>query len=211
MSRTADHPARRRQIQDGVRAVALAGGLGAVTVARTAAAAGVSVGLVQHYYASKEELLSNTQRDMMHDVVARVDAAIAREERRHARIEHMMRAGLEELLPLDQRRREEVYLRRAFAGMALDHQALSEHQARSDDLLRQRIVDGVLNATRCGETRADVDAPFEAYALLALTDGLAAHLLSATGASQRCWARASLAARLADLFPGRCSRESSTN
>src|SRR5688572_9761853 len=60
MPRTADHDARRRQVADAVERLVADEGLDAVTVARTAAAAGISVGLVQHYFPAKDDMLLHT-------------------------------------------------------------------------------------------------------------------------------------------------------
>lgn len=210
MPRTADHAARRRQITSAVRGVAVADGLATVTVARTAAAAGVSVGLVQHYYASKEELLVETLGTVLDDVLARVDTASARAERRHARIERMMAAALEQLLPLDRVRQEETYLRHAFAALALDREVLRPHQRRFDELLTARAVRAIENGTRCGEVARDVDAPLEAEALLALAGGLASRLLVDDRLAHRRRARQAIAGRAAALFAGPCAREAAT-
>lgn len=57
-----DHNERQRQITDAVCRITLRGGLGAATFRQIAAEAGMSVPLVQHYFATKAELLAMTQR-----------------------------------------------------------------------------------------------------------------------------------------------------
>ena len=57
MPRHADHDARRRQLADAALHVALDQGLDRVSVPRIAAQAGVSVGLVQHYFPAKAALV----------------------------------------------------------------------------------------------------------------------------------------------------------
>ena len=57
MPRVVDHDERRREITYAVWQLAAAGGLGAVTLRAVAAEAGVSVGRIQHYFASEEELV----------------------------------------------------------------------------------------------------------------------------------------------------------
>lgn len=208
MVRTADHEARRSQIVGAVKELALDVGLNHVTIAGVAQAAEVSVGLVQHYYSSKEQLLLDTFRTVRQDVLARVDAAIVRAERRHERIEQMLLDGLEQLLPLTRKRRDEVHLVHSFAGAALENavlqpgfrEALTEHQSRVEQALE--------NGKLCGEVESATDSPAEAYALLALTDGLAARLLTQRSQAQRVWARAALARETARLFPGECHRHS---
>lgn len=206
MPRTADHPARQRQITDGVRRVALESGLGTVTIAAAARAAAVSVGLVQHYYSSKDELLADTLRAVLQDIADRRDQAIAHAERRHARIEHMMGDALLQLLPLDEPRREETYLRHAFAGLALDNPGLREHQRQFNAEMVTRAATAITNGNLCGETAEATDSNLEAHALLALVDGLAAQLLISPEAADQAPARQVIAARMAALFPGPCSR-----
>ena len=206
MVRTADHAARRAQIVSAVKELTLDVGLSHVTVAGVAHSAGVSVGLVQHYYATKEQLLLDTFNTVCEDVLHRVDTAIVRAERRHARIEQMLLEGLEQFLPLSKKRRDEVHLVRSFAGAALENAALqpglratlTEHQNR----LEQALENGKL----CGEVEPTTDSPAEAYALLALTDGLSARLMTQRSRAQQAWARGALAREAARLFPGECHR-----
>ncbi len=54
------------------RDVALDEGLSGVTVASVARRAGVSVGLVQHYFSSKGELMQRVFVDLLADVDSRV-------------------------------------------------------------------------------------------------------------------------------------------
>ena len=191
-----------------MRELALASGLGSVTVAGTAKAAGVSVGLVQHYYDSKESLLADTLSRLLSDIEGRVDSAIIRAERDHARIEHMLGAGLLELLPLSPTHRDETYLRHAFAGLALDNPTLAEHQQAFDRRFRDRITQAVRNGMECGEVTPDTDALLEGEAAFALTQGLAARLLVDPDEGVRSRARAAIAARMANVFVGPCARES---
>ncbi|KRF11535.1 hypothetical protein ASG90_17580 [Nocardioides sp. Soil797] len=205
MARTADHEARKAQIIRGVTSLALSEGLGRVTVAGAARSAGVSVGLVQHYYASKEELFLETFDAVRDTVLARVDAATARAEQRGARIEHMLADGLKQMLPLDRRRREEAYLVHAFTGLCLDDEKLLGHLRTSDAHLSQRVATALENGKVCGEVDSATDSAAAGFALLALTGGMATRLLTSPGTSARRWATEALAARAAELCPGTCT------
>lgn len=209
MARTADTDARRAQIVAGVTELALESGLGRVTIAGAAKSAGVSVGLVQHYYASKEELLLDTFSSVRTDVLARVERASVRAERRGARIEQMLVAGLGQLLPLDRRRREEAYLAHAFAGLALDDAQLRTQLRRADDELSARVATALENGKKCGEVSGGTDSDAAGFSLVSLTHGLATRLLNATSAAggpqRRHWAVGAVAAAAADLCPGPCS------
>jgi AcrR family transcriptional regulator len=204
MARTANHDERRAQILGGVRAVTTSSGIGKVTVARTAEAAGVSVGMVQHYYGSKEELLIDAFAAVRADVLTRIDGEIARAEKRGARIEEMLVDGLGQLLPIGARRRDEVYVAHAFAGLALEDATLQVHLRAAHEQLQNRVAIGLTNGKECGEVDTELDVDLAAYSLVALTDGLAARLLIHTGGTQRSWALQSIRARAADLCPGKC-------
>ena len=140
--------------------------------------AGVSVGLVQHYYGSKEELLVDTLERVLADALARVDRATTDAEQRHSRIEHMLANGLEQLLPLDEVRREETCLtvvREPRPTPQLRARSAGFRPARG--LAAERVV--------CGEVpdSALTDPDLEGLALLALVDGLAGDSLAPTLAS----------------------------
>ncbi len=207
MPRTADHDARRAQICDGVRASAHQLGLVSVTMSSAARSAGVSVGLVQHYYNSKEALLVDTLDRVLADILGRVEHATARAESRNARIEHMVGAGIEELLPIDRTRRIEARLRLSFAGLALDHEEFREHQARFASVLRQRAARAIENACECGEIPEPdaIDPQREAMALLSLADGLCLQLLTSSEPDDVDRAREVIATRMSALFRGACS------
>ncbi len=178
-----------------------------MTIARAAKAAGVAVGLVQHYYSSKEELLGDTFAAVRVDVLTRIDAEIARAEKRGARIEEMLFDGLTQLLPMGPRRRDEVYLSHAFVGLALEDDTLRARLRDAHQQLQDRVTTALTNGIACGEVDTDTDTGRVAYSLLALTDGLASHLLIQSGPQARAWATESLRIRVAEACPGRCSHQ----
>ena len=65
MPRQVDHLQRRREFAEAVWAVIAAQGIEGVTLRAVAAEAGVSVGRVQHYYATREELVRDSCRLMI--------------------------------------------------------------------------------------------------------------------------------------------------
>lgn len=209
MPRTADHPARRRQILDGVRDTAVRGGLGSVSIARAADAAGVSVGMVQHYYPTKQALLMDAFDDVQRAAVERVDTQIEASERQGARIEEMVVDSLEQFLPLDEQRRAEVYLHHAFAGLALENADLAEHLSRSSEALEARLCQALTNGKTCGEVETGLDVAPAATGLLALVHGLALRLLTAGSSADVASARAALRSAVAHACPGECRRHAS--
>ena len=178
-------------------------GLGAVTVARTAARAGISVGLVQHYFPSKDDMLLHAFERVSADAAARV-ADIVRTGARHERsIAEILHAALSEHLPLDGPRRAEYRVTRTFAGRALDNPALAEVDARAAAAMHAELVRAVGNGVECGEVGPDLDADAAAARLGAVTEGLATRVhRAAPGAADL--AEAVLRAELAAVFTGEC-------
>ncbi|MEE2037307.1 TetR/AcrR family transcriptional regulator [Nocardiopsis sp. CT-R113] len=203
MPRTADHAHRRAQITGAVCELIADSGLGAVTVARTAARAGISVGLVQHYFPSKDDMLLHAFERVSADAAARV-ADIVRTGARHERsIAEILHAALSEHLPLDGPRRAEYRVTRTFAGRALDNPALAEVDARAAAAMHAELVRAVGNGVECGEVGPDLDADAAAARLGAVTEGLATRVhRGAPGAADL--AEAVLRAELAAVFTGEC-------
>lgn len=128
MPRVADHDARHGQITDAVQRLIVRHGLTAVTVARTAAEAGMSVGLVQHYFTAKDEMLLATFTRVNGRFTARVDELVNRGEAEGRTIAEMLRQALAELMPLDDARRAEFLVRLAFADQAAHNARLAAVQ-----------------------------------------------------------------------------------
>ena len=208
MPRTADHQARRHQIGLAVCDLISEHGLDAVTVARTAAAAGMSVGLVQHYFRTKDDMLLHA----FTEVSARIRARIARHVEagtRHRRpIAAVLGEAMTELIPLDETRRAEFRVARAFAGRALDSPDLARVDAETAQALRRDAARAVHNGKECGEVAPDLDPWPAAVRLMAVTEGLAMQVYrDPDGPDGR--ATAALAAsivrdELAGVFTGEC-------
>jgi AcrR family transcriptional regulator len=201
MPRVADHDARRRQVAEAVAALVADGGLDAVTVARTAAAAGISVGLVQHYFPSKDDMLLYAFTHTRGLIERRVELDAERADAAGARIEHILLEALTQLLPLDEARRREARVALAFTGRAVENPRLAEALRASNAHLRGRLAQAIRNGEECGEVPQGTDAEVEAARLLSAVDGLVLHLYADPAALS---AEAALADHLARLFPGPC-------
>lgn len=95
-------------------------GLDAVTVARTATTAGMSVGLVQHYFRTKDDMLLHAFNQVSARIRKRADERIRAGTEHRRPISQIMAEVMAEFIPLDERRRTEFRVTRAFAGRALD-------------------------------------------------------------------------------------------
>ncbi|GAA2694532.1 hypothetical protein GCM10010400_70180 [Streptomyces aculeolatus] len=176
MPRTADHAARRREIAAAVRHLVATAGLDAVKVAAVAREAGISVGLVQHYFASKDDLLLFAYEQVTGAFRERVAGWIARGTQEQRRISDVVFHSLLEQLPLDEDRRAEYRVTRAFLGRSLDNAALAEVARATAADFRGQLATAVHNGKECGEVAADVDGDVAAARIAALVTGLADQL-----------------------------------
>lgn len=212
MPRHADHDARRAQLADAALEVALAGGLDRVSVPRVAAAAGVSVGLVQHYFPAKAGLVLTAYERLCSRTDARWAALVEVGEEAGRSIRDMVGAALTEVLPLDPARRAEALVRLEFATRSTRDDGLRDLAARHRASLRRRLAGVVVNGLTCGESDPALDPARAALELLALTDGLVLDLLTAALAPEEAPrdptgdAEVVLRAAVARVFPGRCTR-----
>jgi AcrR family transcriptional regulator len=204
MPRVADHDERRRQVAHAVQRLISAGGLDGVTVAKTAAEADISVGLVQHYFRSKDEMLLFTYGQILDSIEARLAELILRAEDARTRIEHILLDGLAELMPLDDNRRQEWRVALAFAGRAVDDPQLAAARTAALTRIRSRIAEAITNGKECGETPEHLDAMTEAATIAAYAEGLSAHLYADPEGMPAETALAALGTHLSRLFTGTC-------
>ncbi|MGV9761146.1 TetR/AcrR family transcriptional regulator [Streptomyces tricolor] len=206
MPRVADHDARHGQITDAVQRLIVRDGLTAVTVARTAAEAGVSVGLVQHYFTAKDEMLLATFTRVNRRFTARVDELVNRGEAEGRTIAVMLRQALAELLPLDDTRRAEHLVRLAFADQAAHNTRLATVQKETLADIRSRVAQAIHNGTVCGEVTGTVDAADQALRIVACTDGLALHTHIDPDGTPEPAILAALDDQIGRVFTGTCRR-----
>ncbi|GAA2198097.1 TetR/AcrR family transcriptional regulator [Streptomyces bangladeshensis] len=206
MPRVADHDARHGQITDAVQRLIVRDGLTAVTVARTAAEAGVSVGLVQHYFTAKDEMLLATFTRVNRRFTARVDELVNRGEAEGRTIAVMLRQALAELLPLDDTRRAEHLVRLAFADQAAHNTRLATVQKETLADIRSRVAQAIHNGTVCGEVTGTVDAADQALRIVACADGLALHTHIDPDGTPEPAILAALDDQIGRVFTGTCRR-----
>ncbi|MBL7255608.1 TetR/AcrR family transcriptional regulator [Paractinoplanes lichenicola] len=204
MARTADHDARRQQVAEAVERLVASEGYDAVTVAKTAAAAGISVGLVQHYFPSKDDMLLHAFTHARERTERRVLADADRADQAGARIEQILLGALTELLPLDERRRRECRVELAFTGRAVDNPRVAEALGRSNAHLRAMLARAIRNGKECGEVDPTADEEAEAARTLAVLDGLKLHAYTEPATMTADASRAALAGELARVFTGEC-------
>ncbi|MFI6031685.1 TetR/AcrR family transcriptional regulator [Amycolatopsis magusensis] len=158
MPKRVDHHERRVRIADALLRVAADDGVEAVSLRHVAAAAGVTTGMVQHYFRTKEEMLLFA----LEAVSERVEARIAAHPRGAL---ELVRALLVEQLPLDETRRAEGRVALAFQAAATHSEAIAAKLREASEGLRAHLA-GLLREV------TSADPHQTATALLALVEGL---------------------------------------
>lgn len=165
--RDADVEQQRTWIAEAVGRLIARGGLEAVSLRNTAREADVSMGRVQHYFSTKDELLldalQRSYRSMETRVAARVDAS-AGEAR------GVLVAILEEILGEHPETRDAIRINMAFAARALDDPRVAAILTEGDGEIIALAEQVIMTH------RADVDPPIdpqqEARVLFAMASGL---------------------------------------
>lgn len=172
MPKRVDHQERRQQIADAACRLLGREGLDAVSLRQVAAEAGVSMGRVQHYFATKDEMLLFAFRTVSERVERRIGTAVAAVGQPPTP-RSLLRAMLLEMLPLGAQGRLEAPVWMAFLGKAVIEPRVAE-PLRAD---AHRLTDFVAEQIGAARGGGDDGAAHDARTLLALVDGLMLHLL----------------------------------
>ncbi|MFG2043826.1 TetR/AcrR family transcriptional regulator [Dactylosporangium sp. NPDC048998] len=169
MPRKVDHDQRRRHIVEALLRIAGTQGLDAVSLREVAHEAGVSMGAVQHYFATKDEMLLFA---LEHWLSLGVHERFTERVRRRLACEAtgepaaVLRAVAAEYLPHDEPSRSDVLVAIAFLSRAAVEPALAAALKPAFD----GFVDTLCTLLR--NVEGSTDAPAEARRLAALLDGL---------------------------------------
>lgn len=198
MPRTVDHAQRRTELTAAMWRVVDRGQLEPVTVRDIAAEAGVSVGMVQHYFPSKEELLLFAQQQLRAEFEARLSRKVAALSQPADRLE-VLKLFMMERLPLSRKQRTRGRVLLAWLTQV-------SWRPESDGLVateQRRACASMAEALRSGQDDGRVldslDSDAAAYGLFALNEGLCAGLLN--GLHTPASARRVMEAHLALLIP----------
>lgn len=173
MSRVADHDQRRIQIARAFQRLLAADGFTGVSFSRLAAEAGVSVGLIQHYFAGKEALLRFAYDEAVSRMSERVRVRVRNSEAAGLPTADVLLASLLELLPLDGERDVEYRVRHSLQAQALHHSGFAEVARQAGGGLLGYVTAMVEKGVARGEVDPGVDAGLAARLILATTQGLA--------------------------------------
>ncbi len=189
MPKIVDHEARRRELAEALWRITRRDGWEAITLRGVAAEAGVSMGLVQHYFRSKDDMLRFALEIIIEDVRAEIRKVVAAlPEPRTPR--QLVTAVMMALVPGDRPNEAEtaaVFMRR----LQLRPESLARLGAGQPDLR-----DMLANQIRLA--RPEIDADLAANGLIALLEGLL--FVVVTGQQSSATARAVMAAQLDHVF-----------
>ncbi|MBT3080821.1 MULTISPECIES: TetR/AcrR family transcriptional regulator [Streptomyces] len=168
MPRKVDHRERRELLADALMRLAATQGLEGVSLRHVAAEAGVSTGMVQHYFRTKDEMMTFAFGMVEDRIRARCEAADT-----PAAPRELVRALLLQILPLDDTRRLEGHVGLAFLAYAAVKPAMRAGVSEGAGRMRGFITQQLRQAGADG-----VDPDRAATGLMALVDGLGMQLLS---------------------------------
>ncbi|MER5971542.1 TetR/AcrR family transcriptional regulator [Streptomyces sp. NPDC002055] len=170
MTRHADADVRRNQVAAALVRVVAERGLARATLADVAEEAGVSVGLVQRYFRTKDELLRFGVEYVYRRAEERVQQVAVSLPVRGTVVRLM-----ETFLPLDPERRDElrVWLSLIQASLS-DPRMAAVHQGATLAMV-DGVAEALAGAQRAGELTDAADTATEAAALVAFVDGLCLH------------------------------------
>lgn len=200
MAKKIDPEARRGQLARAALSIADKCGLSAVTVARVAEAAEVSIGHVQHWFPAKAQLMTASYEALTDRYLRRVDERIAEDERHRKSIRDMLQSCLLDLCQDKLGEGQDGRVRAEFHAATFADPDVAAVERKVLLSLEDRICQALENARLCGEAAAELDGKRAAHELLALTLGME-HLQLPEG-----WSREILGSRLREFLPHECRR-----
>lgn len=170
MPKVVDHDERREEIVRAAGRVIAREGLEGATVRKIADEAGYSSGVLDHYFAGKDDILVKALQASH----ARIRRRVGRELRGRSGLA-ALRGLLLDNLPLTPERLAETRLEMNFWARSLAHPALTQVQEAETRELRLSVLRHVVEAQRDGHLRAEVPADDVTERLLAFVDGMSVH------------------------------------
>jgi AcrR family transcriptional regulator len=162
-----DHEQRRQELLSATWRVIARTGIVNVTTREIAREAGVSTGVLAHYFADKEELLAAALRLSHQQVYARI------QERTQGLLGlDALRVIMVEALPLDEERLLEAQIEINFISLALGNSGLLDLQHEEFERFWETLLYRVCEAQKLGEVDVAADPSDIAHELVILVEGL---------------------------------------
>ncbi|MFC7623155.1 TetR/AcrR family transcriptional regulator [Microlunatus sp. GCM10028923] len=176
MQHRVDHEQRRRTLVDALWRIVGTRGLDGVGMREIAKEAGVSLGQLQHYFSSKEELLLVALTQNGERAGARVRQRLQKLGGR-ATPYRIIRTSLQEMLPLDRASRDGLLVHLAYLSRAVHDDQLRAVTKDATTPLAALFADQLRQAAAEGELTEDRDPETEASLLICLAEGLTNYVL----------------------------------
>ncbi|WP_210414572.1 TetR/AcrR family transcriptional regulator [Microlunatus elymi] len=162
-----------RSVLDAVIRIIAERGLDGVSIREVAGAAGVSIGTVQYYGRSKDDLLVAAFEDVVETIGTRWSAEAAK-----GKVAVALRDAIMANLPLDEERAREGRVYIAFLARAAVDPRLAAVQQRFLAAQRTACAQGFRIAVDRGQAQPGLDPVRAAATTVALVDGLLVQLLT---------------------------------
>lgn len=169
MSRAVDAEDQKAHIAAAVWRLVARGGLEAVSMRVVAAEAGVSLGRVQRYFLTKDELLLHSLQHAYQRMEARTEQRLAGTAGSDRQV---LAAVLEEMLGEDLETREAIRINLAYAARALADERVAAVLTAGDEAILALATAVIAQARHDGHVGPEVDPQEEAHVLFALASGL---------------------------------------
>lgn len=177
MERSAKHEARRERLAAAILELASRDGVERVTLRAVAAEAGVSMGQVQHYFASTADMLLYAVEYAMQGMERRIHGRVAEADwSTFDDAERMLRSMLEEMLGLDPETRRLLRMSLALLSRTGPDPRIAEALTRDDAELMAFTIETVQWAQSLGRADSTLDPAREADILWALAGQLGAEV-----------------------------------
>jgi AcrR family transcriptional regulator len=167
-----DHDARKREIADAVLRLAAGEGLESVSLRHVAAEAGTSMGLVQHYFRSKDDMLAfafeHQSRRHEQRIVEKLTAT-----GRPPSVRDVIRTIMVEILPTDEESRASWLAGIAFFVRAMSDERMMAVVAAGGPAVIELFAERLAAARDAGGLAPGADPRQEAVILWSLVDSQA--------------------------------------
>jgi TetR/AcrR family transcriptional repressor of bet genes len=175
-----DHEARRLEIAEALWRIASTRGLDGASLRDVAAEADISLGRLQHYFRTKDEMLLFALRhiNQLADrrIRERIESVVADLEGEPPP-RTVLRECLAGMLPLDDKSRVGTLVGAAYFARAVHDERLRAEAREGIPKLAEFFAGLLRSAVERGEVAADRDPYDEAMLLISLVDGLTAYTL----------------------------------
>lgn len=164
---------RRAQVIEAVRKCIAESGIQGATVRAVAAKAGVSTGILNYYFESRDQLIEETFHDACDRVLKTISELTIRRENPLVKLQVLVNSAL----PLSQEERELSMFWVHYWAEAMQSRRLREAHAEHYAHWWASIEDTIREGQKSGLFRKDADARAVTRTISALIDGLTVHTL----------------------------------